>query len=158
MSFATIEELETAIISAMGSLGSSTSASIITQGAQSATIELGWDSFPIDNSSQEYWLIERGRRHTMMTLCVEAASKFQFKKIYLQHRFANYFKLIESLDKIFEKSVENDPVLFSDLSGYGSDGSYFINGLQYITPGFQYDGFGNDLTYVGDNTTYLEDE
>ena len=149
MSLASVTDLKAAVVISMGSLGSSTADATITQGSEIAYNELGW-TYPISDNSEEKWLIERGRRHTLMILCVQAASKFQFKKIYLQHRFKNYMDLITMLDKIFEKAIEDNPVLFSDMSGYGSDGSYFINGMQFITSGFQYDQFGKDITYSED--------
>jgi len=150
MSFASIADLKAAVVISMGSLGSSTADATISQGCEIAYNELGFD-YPVTDYAEEKWLIERGRRHSLMILCVEASSKFQFKKIYLQHRFKNYMDLITMLDKTFEKAVENDPVLFSDMSGYGSDGSYFINGMQFITSGFQYDQFGKDITYTEDS-------
>jgi len=129
-------------------LGSSTADATITQGSEIAYNELGW-VYPVTDYAEEKWLIERGRRHTLMILCVEASSKFQFKKIYLQHRFKNYMDLITMLDKNFEKAIDNDPVLFSDMSGYTA--SYFINGMQFITSGFRYDQFGKDITYLEDS-------
>jgi hypothetical protein len=145
MAFANREELVAAITSSMGALGTSTSESVITSAAGHAESELGWATYPVSDIAKETWLVERGRRHALMILCVEAASKFQFKKIYLQHRFNNYFRLLEFLDKKFEEAVENNPELFPDIGTYGS--SYFIDGMSYISGGFVYDDAGVDRTY-----------
>lgn len=102
--------------------------------------ELHW-GVPIDDAQKEFWIIERSKRYVLAVLLVESAHKFQYKKIYLQHRFAQYFKLIEFMDAEFAKAMENDPTLF-DVDTWGNLGDY-------ITNGFNYSEFGVDHTYDG---------
>lgn len=103
-----------------------------------ALAELHW-TLPITDANKEYWVIERTKRYMLSILLIESAHKFQYKKIYLHHRFAQYFKLLEWMDKEFAKAIENDLTLF-DIDTWDNLGDY-------ITNGFQYSEFGVDLTY-----------
>jgi len=110
------------------------------QAVVSALSELHWE-LPLDDSEKERWVIERTKRYVLYILLIESAHKFQFKKLYLQHRFTQYFKLIEFMDKEFANALENNPILF-DVSAWG-------NLTFYITNGFDYDDFGRDISYDG---------
>lgn len=103
--------------------------------------ELNWD-LPVDDSFQEYWIIERSKRHALYALIFEAAKKFRFKQIFLQQRFENYFKLLEKMDKDFLDAIEANPDLFDVPSG--STLAF------YITNGFSYDFMGNDISFNDD--------
>lgn len=104
-----------------------------------AQMELHW-SLPLTDDRKEYWLIERSKRYVIYILLTESAHKFQYKKIYLQQRFANYLKLLELMDKQFADALESMPDLFD--TGTWPDLCY------YITNGFNYDFDGTDLTYL----------
>ena len=81
--------------------------------ATSALMELGW-SLPVSHPLKAYWALERAVRHSIFILSVEAARKFRYKQIHLNHRFEHYNKLIEAMDLAFEKAKEANPELFAD--------------------------------------------
>jgi len=97
-------------------------------------------TLPVDNVDQEYWVIERSKRWLLYALLVEAASKFQYKKIFLQHRYKQYFDLVKMADQEFLSTLENDPTLFD----IGGNTALF----SYIEAGFIYDFTGEDITYL----------
>lgn len=112
--------------------------------ATQTELELPW-SYPISVSGQEFWMVERCRRHAIYILMVESAAKFQYKLVRLQHRFQNYIKLIENMDALFYKAIEDDPMeIFEDLASSFSDFGYLI------TNGFVYDNLGRDCTYLNE--------
>jgi hypothetical protein len=112
--------------------------------ANQAEIELQW-SFPISIGGQEFWMVERCRRHAIYILMVESASKFQYKLIHLEHRFKNYIRLLENMDEIFYKAIEDDPMgIFEDIGSSFSDFGYLI------TNGFISDSLGRDCTYLNE--------
>lgn len=79
---------------------------------------------------------------------VESAHKFQYKQIHLEHRFKHYIQLIENLDMLFAKAIEEFPELFEELLDAQSLGAGVL-GI-YMGPGYIYDQLGRDLTYLGD--------
>lgn len=79
-------------------------------------------------------MVERTKRHAIQILLIESASKFQYKQIYLQHRFQNYLKLIQLLDGLFEKAIEDYPLLF-DVGTYDRFVEYIGNSFQYDIAG-----------------------
>jgi len=101
--------------------------------------ELKW-SYPISDQNKCYWMVERVRRHALYLLMVEAAHKFQYKQIHIEHRFKHYIQLIEKCDKDFLEAADMFPELF-DMGTY-SDFAFYLN------PGFVYDKLGRDLTYI----------
>lgn len=112
--------------------------------ATQTELELGWP-YPVSDSNKEYWLVERCRRHAMYLLMVEASAKFQYKKIFLQHRFHNYIQLIKQMDADFQKAIEDDPHdIFADV------GASFSDFASYITSGFHTDNLGRDISYLND--------
>jgi len=112
--------------------------------ATQTEIELQW-SYPISVTGQEFWMVERCRRHAIYILMVESADKFQYKLIHLEHRFKNYIQLLENMDALFYKAIEDDPMdIFEDIGGSFSDFGYLI------TSGFIYDSLGRDCTYINE--------
>lgn len=107
----------------------------VTQALQ----ELNW-VLPMDDGQKEFWVIERTKRYVIFNLLIVSANKFQFKKMYLQHRFQQYIKLLAVMDKQFEKAIENSTDLF-DMGTY-------VDVSFYITNGFQYNQLGEDTTYL----------
>jgi len=102
-----------------------------------ATQELNW-SLPINDPKKEFWIVERTKRFVIYILLVESADKFQYKKIFLQHRFQQYLQLLKLMDEEFLRALETSPELF--------DTNTYNNLCSYITTGFSYDMAGNDIT------------
>lgn len=122
----------------MGDTSSAVSDAAMTNAAAQALKELHW-TLPITDDSKEYWIIERTKRYVIYTLLIDSAHKFQFKKMYLQHRFQHYIQLIKMMDAEFQKSLENEPNLF--------DVGTYPNLTFYITNGFEYNELGEDASY-----------
>ena len=78
---------------------------------QLASIECGW-ALPVMTSFRAHWLLERAYRHCIAMMCADTASKFKFKQINLQHRFDHWFKMLQELDKQFEKTKETHAAEF----------------------------------------------
>ncbi len=99
--------------------------------------ELGF-KIPIKNPKKILWSIERGKRHCLDILRIQSAHRFKYKQLSLNHRFNHYDALIKDMDERFEKALNTDPDLmdipFSGIMGH------------YISNGFVYDQFGNDVT------------
>jgi len=139
MSIASKSALITIVESLMGGSYSTVSSDGYSGAVDQALNELPF-TFPITDSHEKYWIVERARRHVIYVLLTESAHKFKYKEISLQHRFANYFKLISKMDADFEKALNDFPELFDVLPTYSTL-------CEYITNGFVYDQFGRDFTY-----------
>ena len=108
--------------------------------ATQALSELGW-SYPIDKPKQEYWSIQRGKRHALDILRVQSAHRFQFKQLSLQHRFRHYNELIQQMDQDFQKALDSgDP----DLMSVSPEGMFGLS----VGNGFVYDQYGNDVSRI----------
>lgn len=104
--------------------------------------DTGFSTFTTD--FQIKWIKERAKRHLFFYLYSVAASKFKYKQVNLQHRFEHYGKIIDSLDKQFEKVLEEEPHLFVGASVFELFGSK-------IDAGFASEPqTGRDITYDGD--------
>ncbi len=136
-----IPEVIDFVKSGMGDTSSAVSDSGFTNAVTQALRELHW-VLPMNNPQKEYWIIERSKRYVIYTLLIDSAHKFQFKKMYLQHRFQHYIQLIKIMDDNFSKSLEDDPTLF--------DVGIYPNLTFYITNGFEYNDLGEDLSYLFD--------
>jgi len=95
-------------------------------------------TFPLNNSTLEYWAIERGKRHCYDIIRSGAAKKFRYKQIHMQQRFEQFNVLIEKMDADYMYALETNAVLA------GIDGAMFTT---YIKAGFVYDEYGNDVTH-----------
>lgn len=114
----------------------------------SAERDTTW-SLPQTTNFKVKWLIERSKRHLFFYLLSESASKFRFKNIHLQHRFEHYSKLIDRMDKDFEKAMEDDAFEFAGVS------SFEIGGHK-IDAGFASQGqTGRDFTYDEENVVII---
>ena len=139
MALLTEEDLVQFVKDTMGASYEKVSNDGFKRASTQAQAELHW-SFPITDSFQEFWLVERTKRFVTYILLFESAHKFQYKKISLQHRFKHYFQLLTMMDEQFKDSLENNPDIF--------DVSTWPNLTFYLTNGFQYDSDGEDLTYL----------
>jgi len=137
-----IYELEDIVISLMGNITDDlVNTDRMDEIANQTLRELAWE-LPVDDDFQEYWMIERTKRHTLYALIFEAAKKFRFKQIFLQQRFENYFKLLEKMDEDFLSALETTPELFDVASSTAI--------AVYLTNGFSYDALGRDCSYQED--------
>ena len=102
-------------------------------------------TLPQTSNFKIIWLKRRSKRHLYNFLLSESANKFKVKDKYLNQKFDHYLKLIESEDKAFEKSQEDNPEEFADVSGLNLFGTKIDAGFQYQ------DGTGRDTTYSEDN-------
>lgn len=130
-------DVQIAVTPLIGDLASKFLPADFTAATEQALLELKW-SFPVDGT-KAYWVIERTKRHLYWSLLSTSADKFRYKEIYLQNRFNQYLKIVQMMDKQFTDALENDVDTF-DTNKYSSL-------ISYISTGFIYDDFGNDLTY-----------
>ena len=140
MALSTVDDVIEATAKTLGDVSSKVDEDGQAMAVAQALAELHW-TLPVDDSFKEFWIIARTKRYFLSVLLIESANKFQYKKIYLQHRFAQYFKLLEFLDKEFQTALENNPTEF-DADTWGNLGDY-------ITNGFSYNVFGVDISYSG---------
>ncbi len=109
----------------------------------SAERETGF-TLPVTSDFQIFWLGNRTKRALYVSLLAENAEQFGVKQINLQHKFANFYKLIEKMDADFEKAKEENPSEFANVSTYQLFGTK-------IDAGFAYDDdTGEDRTYDDD--------
>jgi len=125
-------------------VGMGTSSSFLTEegytaAAEEALAELGY-SLPITEYIRASWTIKRAKRHALFILYIESANRFQYKQIRLNHRFDHYHKIIQTLDKEYERALEEDWLDFLDAPPNHLFGTK-------IDAGFSYDVFGKDRTY-----------
>jgi len=139
MSILTEAELVKFVKDGMGASYEKVSDDGFKQAASQAQAELHW-SLPLNDSFQEFWLVERTKRFVVYILLFESAHKFQYKKISLQHRFNHYMQLLKMMDDTFKEALENNPETF--------DTGTYSNLSFYLTNGFQYDSDGEDMTYL----------
>ena len=97
-------------------------------------------SLPVSGNFKIHWMLERGKRHLFFYLATQTAKKYKIKAISLNQKFDHYFKLIDYMDKAFEKIVEERPDEFAGVDPYKLFGSK-------IDAGFAYDPLGKDITY-----------
>ena len=107
--------------------------------ARSALKELGW-VFPITHPLKAHWVVERGVRHAVFILMVEAARKFRYKQIHLQNRFEHYNKILVMMDELYAKAKEENPELFADSIFVDSD--LLCQWITYIPNARQYNYLG----------------
>lgn len=102
-------------------------------------------TLPVTSAFQILWLGNRVKRALYFTLLAENAEQFGVKQINLQHKFANFYKLIEKMDADFETAKEENPTEFANVSTYQMFGTK-------IDAGFAYD------TETGEERTYDDDQ
>ncbi len=130
-----------------------TSAALLTEegyqaSAEGALGELGY-SLPLSDSFKENWVIKRAKRHSLFILYIESANRFQYKQIHLNHRFNHYDKIVQAMDKEFEKAMDDNWLDFVDANPFEIFGTK-------IAAGFSYDTMGRDRTYDFANYVRLE--
>ena len=147
MALTSSTDLKARMLALMGVAWSGLSSDAQDNAVSQTLEELGW-VVPILIARKAYWVIERCKRHTLYTIIIVQAERFQYKQIKLQNKFENYFKLITEADKAFAKALEDDPVLMSVLTMDLETTALYAKGFLMNPAGFVYDQMGRDLTYA----------
>lgn len=140
MAIETVDQLSLKIRVSMGSSKELLEPEEYNFASSQALNELGW-SLPINDPKRIYWIIERGKRHSLDILRTQAANKFRYKDLSLNHRFNHYNSLINDLDAKFEKALDTDPDLLGISDMFMVFGTYIENGIVY-------DQYGNDISKI----------
>jgi hypothetical protein len=111
--FASVDMVVDALIPKFGVTSDSLTSDAYEDAARSALKELGW-VLPITHPLKMYWVVERGVRHSIFILMLEAARKFRYKQIHLQNRFEHYNRILTLLDEQYAAAKEANPELFAD--------------------------------------------
>ena len=100
-----------------------------------AESELGW-SLPQTAAFRVYWLRERATRHLLHFLCIGSARKFRAEGYHLHQRYKHYTSLVESMDKLLDKAIADNPHEFAgvDTNKLGEDTTYQSDNVVIITP------------------------
>lgn len=144
----TRDDLRTYLVSAVKGTRSKLDSLDLENAIDDATTELSW-SLPVTDDFKTYWLRKRSLYHLLFFLYVESAHKFKFEGINLQHRFENYHRMLERMDKQFENAMAADPAQFAGVNKIHTFGTK-------IDSGFSYDRHGGETTYSDDNLVILE--
>lgn len=106
-------------------------------------------SFPVTTGFQTLWVKSRAKRHIFFYLLTEAAHKFKYEQINLQHRFAHYRSIIKDMDKEYALALEEHVFEFAGASAINMLGTK-------IDAGFAYEPqTGRNFTYDDANVTIL---
>lgn len=136
---ASLDDIVDALTPKFGDTSDSLSLEAYEDAANSAMKELGW-AYPIAHPLKEYWVLERGVRHGIFILMIEAARKFRYKQIHLQNRFEHYNRILALLDEKFEKAKQENPELFADSIFVDSD--TLCGWITYIPNAREYNSLG----------------
>ena len=144
----TSDELTTLLQQELKGLTSSLEDDDFTNAIAQAQRDCGW-TLPQTTDFKITWLKQRSKRHLFFYLQSEAAAKFRFKNIYLNHRFEHYTKLLEAMDKEFELAMEDNAYEFAGVSAFQAVATR-------IDAGFRNEPqTGRDLTYSDTNQIIL---
>jgi len=138
--FASLDQIVDSLKTKFGVTSDSLTDEAYEDAANSALRELGW-AVPIAHPLKEYWVAERGTRHAIFILMIEAARKFRYKQIHLQNRFEHYNKILSLLDAQFESAKKENPELFSDSVFVDAD--TLCSWITYIPNARDYNSLGN---------------
>lgn len=138
----TQDELIIQVTREIKGLSSNFSSDDYTDAVGTACRETGF-SLPSTSDFQIKWLIDRTKRALYFSLLSENAESFKFKQLSLNHKFDNFLRLIEMMDKLFAAAIAENPTEFAGVESYQLFGTR-------IGAGFAYDETGNDLTYESD--------
>lgn len=145
MAISSEEELMSRIQMSLGALGSELRDPMLGFAAHQALDELGW-TLPTTDTRKDFWLTQRGKRHSLDILRTNASYKFRYKQIHLNQRFEHLNKLIQVMDAEYNKALGSDPILL-DVESSKIFGTYVGNG-------FVYDQHGNDVTKLFSDLGY----
>ena len=141
-------ELTTLLQQELKGLTSSLADDDYSNAIDAAERDTGW-SLPQTTDFKLKWLIDRSKRHIFFYLLSEAASKFRYKDIHLQHRFEHYAELIKQMDADFEKAQDTYAFEFAGVSAYEQMG-------HKIDAGFAYEPqTGRDFSFDDENVVLI---
>ncbi|GAH12958.1 unnamed protein product [marine sediment metagenome] len=110
----------------------------------SAEQDTGW-SMPVTDDFKIKWMRQRAKRHLFSYRRDESADKFKYKQLSLNQRFDHFFRLIENMDRIFEKAKEESAFEFAGVGALNLFGTK-------VDAGFAYEEqTGRDMTYSSSN-------
>lgn len=118
-----------------------------TDAIDDAELELGW-SLPQTDSFRIDWLRKRATRNLIHFLSIGSARKFRAEGYHLHQKYKHYSSLVVSMDKEFEKAIEDNPHQFAGVDAYKLFG-------QKIDAGFRTNELGEDITYDSDNIVQI---
>ena len=141
-------ELTTLLQQELKGLTSSLEDDDYSNAIDAAERDTGW-SMPQTTAFNLKWMIERSKRHLFFFLMSEAASKFRYKDIHLQHRFEHYADLIRQMDTDFEKAQDEYAFEFAGVPAYEQM-------AHKIDAGFAYESqTGRDHTFDDENIVLI---
>jgi len=159
MSLADETELADQITTSLGALKEVIEGDDVDFAAETTIKELGLDlPFDGDPPRLEYWIIQRGKRHALDIMRINAAYKFKYKQINLNQRFEHLDKVVNKMDEKFEEALENDPALAGIIPSLTELLGPRAVGGDYLPSGFVYDDYGNDVTAIVFNELFPDAE
>ena len=141
-------ELTTLLKQELKGLTSSLNDDDYSNAIDAAERDTGW-SMPQTEDFNLKWIIERSKRHIFFYLMSEAAHKFRYEDIHLQHRFDHYSRLIEHMDAEFEKAQNEYAFEFAGVPAYEQMGHKLDAGFAYESQ------TARDYTYDDDNIVLI---
>jgi hypothetical protein len=145
----TKSELTSVIRREIGTLKSQFESADFDDALTQAERDTGFSSTSNSNAFQLTWLKHRAKRHLYFVLTTESAHKFKFKQVNLQHRFANYIKLVELMDKEYESVLVESAHEFAQVSATQLFG-------HKADAGFSYDHMGRETTHDDSQEVVVE--
>jgi hypothetical protein len=118
-----------------------------------AASETGW-TFPLSTTLKDYWIKNRSKRHIFAMLCGESAYKFKFKQINLQNRFEHFRQLVRMMDQEWNTFKKENPFAIAPSEEFNGISKTHIFGT-VIDAGFNYDDYGQDVTYDDGNLVVI---
>ena len=104
---------------------------------------------PVTSAFQIRWVKQRTKRAIYWALASGATKKVKFMDVSRDQEFGHLLKLIEIMDKEFEKAKDENVTEFAGVSALHQFGTKIDAGFQYKP------GTGRDTTYGDDNTVII---
>lgn len=144
----TATELKTLLQTELKGLASKFESDDYDNAITSAEQDTGW-SMPVTTDFKIKWMRQRAKRHLFSYRRDESADKFKYKQLSLNQRFEHFLRLIENMDKMFEKAKEESAYEFAGV------GALHLFGTK-IDAGFAYEPqTGRDMTYSSENEVII---
>lgn len=127
----TAAELKALLAEEIKGLSSKFSSDDYTNAVDAAERDTGW-SMPVSTDFRIKWMILRAKRHLYSYRRDESADKFKYKQLNLNQRFDNFYKLVENMDKAFEKAQDEYAHEFAGVDSLHLFGTKIDAGFQYV--------------------------
>lgn len=101
--------------------------------------DTGW-TLPVATSFKIRWFKQRCIRHLLFFLATGSAVSYKVKQFAREQKFTNLMKIVDYMDKEYERTME------SNLEEFAGVSSFHVFGTK-IDAGFSYSRFGEDTTY-----------